>query len=152
MGAVLVHLFKLSGELIFHSCIVISSQLQNAWKLICWYLLCQKLQMLLVVEKNSRQLQRVWEDRFWENTWVVLARKGSQAEFFQQNLKRKPVGREETILWTFFFKHVEQLTVPTFCGSFWRSCREILSSWRWLVVPRTRNLSYYLTQWKLRRV
>ena len=29
--------------------------------LTCWNLLCQKLQTLLVVEKISRQLQRVWE-------------------------------------------------------------------------------------------
>ena len=28
-----------------------------------WNLLCQRLQMLLVVEKTSRQLQRVWEDK-----------------------------------------------------------------------------------------
>ena len=31
--------------------------------LTCWNLLRQKLHKLLVVEKNSRQLQRVWEDR-----------------------------------------------------------------------------------------
>ena len=34
-----------------------SSLLQSAWVLICSKLLCQKLQMLLVVEKISRQLQ-----------------------------------------------------------------------------------------------
>ena len=30
----------------------------------CWTLLCQNLQRLLVVERISRQLQRVWEHRF----------------------------------------------------------------------------------------
>ena len=42
--------------------------------------------------------------------------------------------------------------VPIFCGSFWKSWRESPSSWRCLVVPWTRNLSFYLTRWKLHRV
>ena len=48
--------------------------------------------------------------------------------------------------------HVKQFSVPTFCCSFRKSWRESPSSWQCLVVPRTRNLSLYLTQWKLHRV
>ena len=130
-------------------CVNISSQLQNAWVLICWNLLCQKLQRLLVVERISRQLLRVWEDKLWENSWVVVARKGLQAESFQKNLQNKSVGREETFLQTFLINHFEFFSVPTFCGSFWKSWREGPNSWRCLAVPWTRNLSYYLTRWKL---
>ena len=35
----------------------------HAYVLTCWKLLCQKMERLLVVERTSRQLQRVWEDR-----------------------------------------------------------------------------------------
>ena len=57
--------------------------------------------MLLVIEKTSRQLQRVSEDNFWENNWIVVAGKEVPAELFQQNLQNKAVGREETFLQTF---------------------------------------------------
>ena len=40
--------------------------------LTCWNLLRQKLQRFLVVEGISRQLQRLWEDRLRENSWVVV--------------------------------------------------------------------------------
>ena len=63
--------------------------------------------MLLVVGKISRQLQRVWEDKLWENDWVVVAGQEVQAESFQHNLQKKPVGREETFLRTFLINHVE---------------------------------------------
>ena len=39
--------------------------------------------------KNFKTLQRVWEDRLWEKSWVVVAGKGMQAESFQQNLPNK---------------------------------------------------------------
>ena len=42
--------------------------------------------------------------------------------------------------------------VPTFCGTFWKSRRNSSNSWRCLVVPRTRNIYYYLAEWKLHRV
>ena len=67
----------------------------------------QKLQRLLVVERNSRQLQRVWEDRLWENSWVVVAGKGLRAESFPLNLQNKSVGREETILQTILINIVD---------------------------------------------
>ena len=82
-------LHKFSGELQFHFCVNKSSQLQNVEVLTCWILLRQKLQRLLVVERNSRQLQRVWEDRLRENSWVMVAGKGLQAESFQPNLQNK---------------------------------------------------------------
>ena len=44
---------------------------------------------------------------------------------FQQNLLNNPVGREETFLQTFLIDYVEQqFSVPTFCGSVWKSWRE----------------------------
>ena len=50
------------------------------------------------------------------------AGKGLPAESFQQNLLNNPVGREETILQTFRVDHVkQQLSVPNFCGSVWKS-------------------------------
>ena len=74
------------------------------------------------------------------------ARKEVLAESFQQNLSNKPVGREEIFLQTFILNHVESFSLPTFCGSFWKSW------WERLVIPRTIKLSYYLTRWKLHRV
>ena len=121
MDGDLVHLHKLLGELQFHFCVNISSQLQKAYVLTCWNLLCQKLQRLLVVEWFSRQLQRVWEVRLWENSCVVVAGKGVRAEPFQQKLRNKTVCRGETFLQTFLINHVEYFSVPTFCGSFWNS-------------------------------
>ena len=63
--------------------------------------------MLFVVESISRQLRRVRGDRLSENSWVVVVERGFQAESFQQNLRNKSVGREETILQTFLNNHVE---------------------------------------------
>ena len=74
-----------------------------------------------MVERLSRQLQRVGEDRFRENSWVVVAEKGVRAESFQQNLQNKSVGRGETFSQLFLINHVEYFSVPTFCGSFWKS-------------------------------
>ena len=68
MGAVLVNLHKLMGELQIQSCVNMTSQLQNARVLFCWKFLRQKMQMLLLVETISRQLQRVWGDKFWKKT------------------------------------------------------------------------------------
>ena len=129
-----------------------SSQLQNAWVLTCWNLLCQKLQMLLSVEKKTRRLQKVWEDKLWENNWVVVAEKEVETQSYQEIRQNKPVGREDTFLQTFLINPVEYFSVPTFCGSFSKSWRESPSSWRCLVVPRTRKLSYYLSRWKLHKL
>ena len=49
----------------------------------------------------------------------------NRGESFQQNLLNNLVGREETFLQTFLVEHVEQqFSVPTFCGSVWKSWRE----------------------------
>ena len=46
-------------------------------------------------------------------------------ESFQQNLLNNPVGREGTFLQTILADHVkQQFSVPTFCGSVWKSWRE----------------------------
>ena len=105
-------------------CVNLSSQLQNASVLSCWNLLRQKLQRLLVVEGKSRQLQRLWVDRLRENRSLVVSRKRLQAESFQQKRQNKPVGHQETFSQTFLIDHVELISVPIFCGSFWKSWRE----------------------------
>ena len=46
------------------------------------------MQMFLVVEKISRQLKRVWEDKLWENICVVVVGKGVQDESFEKHLKK----------------------------------------------------------------
>ena len=117
-----------------------------------WNLLCQKLQRLLVVETVSRRLQRVWESKLWKNNWVKGAGKGLQAESFQQSLQNKSVCREESFLQTFLVDLVKKFWVPNFWGSVCKSWRESPSSWRCLVVPWTRNLSFYFTPWKLHSV
>ena len=67
----------------------------------------------------------MWEGKLWKNNWVEGAGKGLQTESFQQNLQNKSVGREETFLQTFLVDHVkQQFSVPTFCGSVWKSWSE----------------------------
>ena len=67
-----------------------------------------------MVERITRQLQRVWGDRLRENNWAKgaaggreVAGNGVRAESFQENLQNKSVGREETVLHTFLIIHVE---------------------------------------------
>ena len=55
-------------------------------------------------------------------------RKITQAESFQQQLQNKPVGCEEILSQTFLINHVEQVSVPTFCGTFWKFLSESPSS------------------------
>ena len=129
--------------------------------LTCLNLLCHKMQRLLVVERSSRKLQRMWVDRLWENNWVKGAADGLELggkrlreKSFQQNLQNKSVGGKETFLQTFLVDdHVkQQFSVPIFCGSVWRSWRESPNCWRCPVVAWTRILSNYLSWWKLHRV
>ena len=63
--------------------------------------------MLFVVERTSRQLQRDWEDKLSENSWVVIGGRGLQAGSLQQNLQNQPVGREKTFSQTFLLNHVK---------------------------------------------
>ena len=65
------------------------------------------MQMLFVVEKVSKQMQGVWEDKLWENNWVVVAETGAQGKSFQKKLLNKPVGREEIFSRKFLIDHVE---------------------------------------------
>ena len=67
------------------------------------------MQRLLVVELMTRQLQRVWEDRHSENSWLVVAGKGLRAESIQQNLKtNQPVARR------LFYKHFSTIMSGSF--------------------------------------
>ena len=103
--------------------------------------------------KMSRQLQRMWEDRLWENSWVKVAGNGVRAESFQQNLHNKSVGRGETFLQTFLVGHVkQQFSVPTFCGIVRKSWKESSNCSRCPLLAWTRKLSNYRTRWKLHRV
>ena len=81
------HLHKILGETQFSFCVTKMSHLENAWVLTCWKVLCQKMQMLLVEEKCSKQLQRVWEDKLRENGWLMVAGKRVQEDCFQQICK-----------------------------------------------------------------
>ena len=69
----LAQVFRTTAILFLRKNVVPAAKLKV---LSCWNLLCQKLQRLLVVERVSRQLQSQWEERFWENSWVVVAGKG----------------------------------------------------------------------------
>ena len=53
---------KSFGELQFHSCLNLLTQLQNIWVPICATLMRQNLHKSLVVEKFSRQLQRMYQE------------------------------------------------------------------------------------------
>ena len=66
-----------------------------------------ELHVLLVVEKISKHLQRVCEDKLWVTIWVVVAAKTMQAESFHQNLRKNPIGREEKFLQKFLINHDE---------------------------------------------
>ena len=133
----LVHLHKYLGEMLFHFCVNISFQLQNAPLPICWNLHRQRMQRLLAVEKNSKELQRVWKDRLWGNDWAVVTVKRLQARFFQPDLQSRPVSCKETILQNVLINHVEQFSVTIFRSSFGKIGRESLSSWPCLFVPAT---------------
>ena len=61
--------------------------------------------MLLVVEIILRQLQRVWEDKLWENNWVVVAGKEVQADFFPtESAKRTSRSHKKNIFENVFQK------------------------------------------------
>ena len=62
-------------------------------------------------------------------------------ESFQQNLLNNPVARDEIFLQTFLVDHIkQQFSVPTFCGSVWKSWRESPKCLRCPLFPWT-NLS-----------
>ena len=62
-----------------------------------------------------------------KNNWVKGAAQEvvNRRESCRKNLLNNPVGRKETFLQTFLVDHVkQQFSVPTFCGSVWKSLRE----------------------------
>ena len=152
MGAILVHLRKLLRELQIISCVNISSQLQNSCVLTCWDLLCEKVQMLLVVEKKSRQLHRVSEEKLWENKLGSGSRKKCASRVIPTK-SAKQISRSRRDISSNFSQYSCRVIFGTnLLCSFWKSWRESPSSWRCFVVSWTSNLSYYLTRWKLHRV
>ena len=83
----------------------------------------------------------MWESKLWKNSWLAVVNRGNS---FQQNLLNHPVGREETFLQTFLVDHVkQQVSVPIFCNSVWKSWREspivddVLSSHEQEIYPTT---------------
>ena len=66
------------------------------------------------MEIISKNLQRVWEDRLWENSLVLVAGKKVQAESIQQNLQNKPAGHDGIFVRAFLNNHVKQISIPTF--------------------------------------
>ena len=78
-----VHLLllqKVFGKKKSHFNIKLSSQLQDAWIQIWLNLLRHKMQRLWVVEKVSRALQKMWEDKVWQNSWLVVAGSGDEQQ------------------------------------------------------------------------
>ena len=72
--------------------------------------------------KNFKTAAKSVGKKLRKNNWVVAV---NTEESFQQNLLNNPVGREETFSQTFLVDHVkQQFSVPTFCGSVWKSWRE----------------------------
>ena len=77
---------------------------------------------------------------------------GCKQRSFIARITIKEASRSrEIFLPTFLAEQVGKISVPTFCGSFWKPWREGLPSWQCLYVPGTRILSYYLTRWNLHR-
>ena len=66
----------------------------------------------------------MWEDRLWENSWLVVGGKRLQSESFQQNVQKQISRSQRDFLQTFLINNVELFSVPTFFGSFWKSWRE----------------------------
>ena len=96
--------------------------------------------------KSFKTAAKVWESKLWKTNWVTVVNRGESSK---QNLLNNPVGRDETFLQTLLVDHVKQFSVPTFCRSVWKSWRESSNWWRFPVLAWTRNLSNYLTWWKL---
>ena len=53
------------------------------------------------MEKNSRQLQRLWEDKRGDNNWIVVTVEGLQAE----SLQKKPCKTNQSVVERHFRKH-----------------------------------------------
>ena len=88
-------------------------------KLLCFVALLTTLQRFLAVKQNSRKQQSLWENKLWENIWLVVGRKWLQAESFQHNLQIKLVCRQSgTDLFTNLF-HWSCQTIFGSCGSPW---------------------------------
>ena len=101
-----LHLQKLLDEPQSTFCLNTSSQLQIAWVLICWNLLCQKLQMFLMVKKNSRQLQIAWEDKVWEKKGSGSGEKDYKQIQSKKNCKQTGRSPRDTST-RFLTNHIE---------------------------------------------
>ena len=62
---------------------------------------------ILVVERNIKQQQKVWEDKLGKINSVAAAAKRLQEDSFSQNFQNKPVGRPGTLSETFPTNHVQ---------------------------------------------
>ena len=109
VGGDSVHLHKLLGEPQIPFCVNVTSQLKNAWVLICWSLLCQKLQIMLFVQNFFWQLKRMSEDKLWKNSWVLVARKK-----FKQGLSNKICKTKQSVVKKHFYKHFSWIKLITF--------------------------------------
>ena len=105
-------LSKTLGETNFPFCVKISSQVQNPKVLTCWNLLRQKLQRLLVVERISRELQRVWANRLWKDSWVLVAGKELQKS---HSHRVKSCKTNQSVAKRRFYKHFSLVM----SGGFW---------------------------------
>ena len=78
-----------------------SAQLQNACVLTCCFLLRQKFQKLLAVEKTSRQQLKKWADKLWENNGIVVATERECAQNHSKEICRINV----LVATRYFYKH-----------------------------------------------
>ena len=112
------------GELQYHFCVIMPSQLENMWVLSCWYLLDRKLHRLLVLENSSNQLQRLWKHQLREISLVVVAGSGIQAR--PKNLLSNSVRCHEKFLNSFTKNHVKPFSLKKFDGCFWNFGARVL--------------------------
>ena len=129
MDAVSVHLHKFWGELQFHFCVIISSQLQNADS---WEFAAPENSEVVSGRRNFKTAARSVGRQTLRKQLVSGSRKKKGAIGVRQAsshsnkiFKTNHSVVVKTFLQTFVINHVEQFSVPTCCGSFWKSYREV---------------------------
>ena len=83
--------------------------------LTCWNLLCQKLQRLLVVERISRQTQRVWEDTLRKQLGEGSRRRtgGSRKRSASRVIPTKS-AKNQSVAKSHFYKHFSLIMSSNF--------------------------------------
>ena len=101
----LVLLHKLLGELQFPLLKIIYSKLQKESEQIYLKLLLQRLERLSVDENNSKPLQKVLEEKQFENSWEV--EKSNPRVKLEETFLEKVVRKSVALAKTFLTKQTE---------------------------------------------